>query len=275
MYTIATHNQSFHADEIIAIALFTSLFDDDNYEIIRTRNEDILLDCDVVVDVGGEYFPAAEQFDHHQFKKDDPLYGKSSAGLIADHIGLTYEPFIDLVKAVDIRDTQGPHKCVKQYDDLFEDIRDCNLEDTSSPAQDKMFQALVNIFTRYFQEQIDFKAVCRFISAIAKDNQQEVRKIFSERKSTLIISHIEGHKVLHTPTFKYLPVKYLPTECETPLFITWDHTQKCWSLTCNTKCARIVNVDNAKFIHANGFITKITGTIDNLQGITGLQLAEA
>jgi uncharacterized UPF0160 family protein len=35
-------------------------------EIIRTRDENVLKTCDIVVDVGGKYEPSSHRYDHHQ-----------------------------------------------------------------------------------------------------------------------------------------------------------------------------------------------------------------
>lgn len=77
---VITHDTSFHADEVVAVAMLKKAgFDVD---LIRTRNPEILnasiADPAVaVIDVGGVYDPAMLNFDHHQ---DMSL--QSSAGLI-------------------------------------------------------------------------------------------------------------------------------------------------------------------------------------------------
>lgn len=35
-------------------------------EIVRTRDTAVLAECDVVVDVGGEFDPKRHRYDHHQ-----------------------------------------------------------------------------------------------------------------------------------------------------------------------------------------------------------------
>ena len=34
--------------------------------IVRSRNEEVLKSCDIVVDVGGVYDPSTHRYDHHQ-----------------------------------------------------------------------------------------------------------------------------------------------------------------------------------------------------------------
>jgi len=61
---VATHNGSFHADEVFALAALSLL--GEPIEIVRTRDADALAAADVRVDVGFASDPAAGDFDHHQ-----------------------------------------------------------------------------------------------------------------------------------------------------------------------------------------------------------------
>lgn len=77
---IGTHNGSFHADEIFAIAMIRS-FQDSQATWVRTRDAAVLAGCDVVVDVGGVYDVATRRFDHHQKSYTGE---RSSAGMVLD-----------------------------------------------------------------------------------------------------------------------------------------------------------------------------------------------
>jgi uncharacterized UPF0160 family protein len=61
---IATHDGSFHADEVFALAALVLL--GQPLEIIRTRDRKVLAGADVRVDVGFRHDPATGDFDHHQ-----------------------------------------------------------------------------------------------------------------------------------------------------------------------------------------------------------------
>lgn len=75
----ATHDGTFHADEVTACALLL-LFDCiDRDKIIRTRDSTKLQGCDFVCDVGGIYDPEQHFFDHHQVDYEGNF---SSAGMI-------------------------------------------------------------------------------------------------------------------------------------------------------------------------------------------------
>lgn len=60
---IAVHDGTFHADEVFAVAFLKRIFHD--FELIRTRDDSILKNCDLRVDVGGVNNPSTGDFDHH------------------------------------------------------------------------------------------------------------------------------------------------------------------------------------------------------------------
>ena len=62
--TIVTHNGNFHADDVFSIAALKCIFP--SFELIRTRDVELINKADLVIDVGGEYDPEAGRFDHHQ-----------------------------------------------------------------------------------------------------------------------------------------------------------------------------------------------------------------
>ena len=68
MKTLVTHSGSFHADDVFALATITLALSGSNEEwnIVRTRDEAIIQMGDLVVDVGGIYDPSKGRFDHHQ-----------------------------------------------------------------------------------------------------------------------------------------------------------------------------------------------------------------
>ncbi|XP_052524660.1 MYG1 exonuclease isoform X1 [Tympanuchus pallidicinctus] len=95
---IGTHDGTFHCDEALACFLLRLLprYRQDA-EVVRTRDPQRLAQCDVVVDVGGEYDPERHRYDHHQrsftqsmrsLQPSKPWTTKlSSAGLVYCHFG--------------------------------------------------------------------------------------------------------------------------------------------------------------------------------------------
>lgn len=62
--TVVTHNGNFHADDVFSIAALRLVLPD--FKLVRTRDTQLIAQADIVIDVGGEYDPAAGRFDHHQ-----------------------------------------------------------------------------------------------------------------------------------------------------------------------------------------------------------------
>jgi uncharacterized UPF0160 family protein len=85
---IATHDGSFHADEVFALAALELL--GEPVEIIRTRDREILKAADVRVDVGFAHDPATGDFDHHHREFDRRRangVGYASFGLVWEEYG--------------------------------------------------------------------------------------------------------------------------------------------------------------------------------------------
>ncbi|KAI4241013.1 MAG: hypothetical protein LQ352_007512 [Teloschistes flavicans] len=88
---IGTHNGHFHADEALAVYMLRLLPAYTPSTLLRTRDPSLLSTCHTIVDVGGEYDPAQNRYDHHQRTFDTTFPRKqtklSSAGLIYLHFG--------------------------------------------------------------------------------------------------------------------------------------------------------------------------------------------
>ncbi len=66
MKTVATHNGSFHSDDVFAVAAFQLLLGVDNVAVVRVPRNGHVIDADYVVDVGGVYDHTLCRYDHHQ-----------------------------------------------------------------------------------------------------------------------------------------------------------------------------------------------------------------
>ncbi|KAL8831965.1 MAG: hypothetical protein Q9191_000564 [Dirinaria sp. TL-2023a] len=88
---IGTHSGQFHADEALAVYLLRLLPTYSPSALIRTRDPALLSTCHTVVDVGGEYDPPANRYDHHQRTFNTTFPSRptklSSAGLVFLHFG--------------------------------------------------------------------------------------------------------------------------------------------------------------------------------------------
>eukprot|EP01084_Bolivina_argentea_P045746 84191_1 len=91
--TIGTHNGTFHCDEALACYMLSNHTKEfQNANIIRSRDTNILLSADILVDVGAEFDINCNKFDHHQREfcqqfSTDFETKLSSAGLIYKYFG--------------------------------------------------------------------------------------------------------------------------------------------------------------------------------------------
>jgi len=105
---LITHNGSFHTDDIFACATLCLMLEkkSENFEIIRTRDEEIIKAGDYVFDVGGVYDEAKNKFDHHQpggaGKRENGIE-YSSFGLIWKKFGLELAGSSESVKLIEKR----------------------------------------------------------------------------------------------------------------------------------------------------------------------------
>ena len=80
------YSGAFHADEALAVYLLRLTPTFKNAPVTRSRNSEVLQQCDIIVDVEGKY-DGTKHFDHHQRGFDHVFSEKfntklSSAGLI-------------------------------------------------------------------------------------------------------------------------------------------------------------------------------------------------
>lgn len=84
---LTVHSGTFHADEALSVALLRQLPRFADAELRRSRDPAVWDQSTVVIDVGAEYDPARNRFDHHQ-RGFSEVFGHgfttklSSAGLI-------------------------------------------------------------------------------------------------------------------------------------------------------------------------------------------------
>ena len=88
---LITHDGSFHADDLFACATLSVLLEKkgEAFEIIRTRDGDIIRNGDYVFDVGGIYDPENNRLDHHQ----KGGAGKRENGIEYSSFGLVWKKF--------------------------------------------------------------------------------------------------------------------------------------------------------------------------------------
>jgi uncharacterized UPF0160 family protein len=88
---LITHSGSFHADDVFACATLSLLLENkkQDFEVIRTRDMDVIKTGDYVFDVGCIYDADTNRFDHHQ----PGGAGKRDNGIEYSSFGLVWKKF--------------------------------------------------------------------------------------------------------------------------------------------------------------------------------------
>lgn len=127
---IATHDGTFHCDEVLAVHMLKRTQRFANSTVVRSRDPEELGKADIVVDVGAEYDLESMRFDHHQrgFSDTFASEGKrsrtklSSAGLVYKHFG--QEVIKNILQSREIKYSEDDLECIylKVYDSFVEAV---------------------------------------------------------------------------------------------------------------------------------------------------------
>lgn len=162
--TIATHNGSFHADDVFGVAVLQGVFPSNT--LIRTRDPQQIDGADFAVDVGGVWDPATGRFDHHQrgFAGARPAYekegvmvegvGYASAGLVWREFGAEYVLALAAAKGFEI-DGDAVAKIVRSVDGAlvqYIDLVDTG-KDAVAPGMFGLSSLLSQLNTHWMEEQ--------------------------------------------------------------------------------------------------------------------------
>lgn len=101
---IVTHSSKFHTDDIFAVATLMLVLGENNIEVVRSRDPEVIKTGDYVVDVGEVYDPASNRFDHHQGggagKRENGI-PYASFGLVWKHHGSKLCKNEDIARKID------------------------------------------------------------------------------------------------------------------------------------------------------------------------------
>lgn len=124
---LGTHSGIFHCDEVFGSYMLKLLFP--NLDIVRTRDEQLLSECDIVIDVGGIYDHDTCRYDHHQKSFNHSMSTLlpnakwttklSSAGLVYVHYG---REVISKILACDVQDNELNTIYFKVYENFVQEV---------------------------------------------------------------------------------------------------------------------------------------------------------
>jgi len=268
MITVGTHDGDFHADDVFAFAAIKFL-NNELVSIVRTRDPVKLTECDIIFDVGNEYNPEKNIFDHHQ--KEGA--GKRENGIPYSSFGLIWEAFatealgsevaeiVDktLVQGIDAADNGFP-----LFEMLYDDVHVLtissiisDMNQTPVHTEEENFFNAVSLAERVIQRKVQ----------MARDylcNQEKVEQAIelSDKQIIVFDGLYRWQRIIHDkcPTALYVvfptkkdewmvqavPIKPGSFELKLPLPASWGGLR-------DAEFRKESNVDDGIFCHRNLF----------------------
>lgn len=292
---VATHNGSFHADEVFAIAALGLL--PEPMEVVRTRDRDVLAGADLRIDVGFRYDPAAGDFDHHQrefgeVRENGVSY--ASFGLIWREFGericggdveVAAAVEASLVQAVDANDTGQ-----RIYESVIEGVRPMTVnaviggfnarwdEDLTEAEERGRFDAAVVLAAGIVAREIGFAAagcrgarIVRDAIAAAADPRVVVLPGNVPWKQVVVTEAPAALLVVY-PKRQGFGVEAVPTALGT--FENRLDLPASWAGLENEDLTAATGVDDALFCHAKRFLA-VARSREGAERLATLALADA
>ncbi|KAI9696993.1 MAG: hypothetical protein M1836_004954 [Candelina mexicana] len=171
---IGTHNGHFHADEALAVYLLRLLPTYNPSQLVRTRDPSLLSTCHTVVDVGGEYSPANNRYDHHQRTFNSTFPNRStklsSAGLVYLHFG---KPIISQLTKLAEDSTEVSVIWEKMYADFIEAL---DAHDNGISAYDTEALKASGVQKRFSDHGINLGSLVGDLNANWDEPEQDPQK---------------------------------------------------------------------------------------------------
>lgn len=277
--SVGIHDGTFHADEVTACALL-ELFDlIDANKIHRTRNPDILKQCEFVCDVGGIYDPNKKLFDHHQAEYKGEL---SSAGMILlylKNVGIIsledYHFFNNsLILGVDAHDNGAgpllPGVCT--YSQLISNFMPIQ-HDASSETQNQAFMEAFHFVQSHLHrlwKRHQYVQSCK----------ETVREVMEQKQEFLVFEHsipwmesffeLDGAhhpaKFIIMPSGNHWKLRGIPPSMRQSMQVRIPLPEK-WAGLLNDELKKITKIEGAIFCHKERFISVWKTKEDALQAL--------
>ena len=266
--TIATHNGNFHADDVFSVAALKNVFP--SFNLVRTRDLELMAKADIVLDVGGIYDPEAGRFDHHQRggageRENGTPY--SSFGLIWKKYGLEIcggnqdvanSVDLGLVSTIDAIDC-GYVKGVSEGISLSQTISMFNPTWQEDSHYDACFDEAVEfasrVLTRFIASAsggINAKAIVAKAVENAEDPRVIVLEQYTPWKRTVHSLSEEALYVLYPSNTGQWRIQTVPVELGS--FEDRKSLPKAWAGLSDKALQDVTGIEDAMFCHNGLFI---------------------
>lgn len=177
-----THDGTFHTDDLFATAVLDVL-NNGNIKVIRTRDPKIILKGDYVYDVGGEYNPENDKFDHHQ----KGGAGSRENGIAYSSLGLIWQKYGEKICGSKEVFLELDRKIVQPIDAIDNGI------DLARPIFDGVsFYGAEQVFLSYIPTWKEGRAD---IDNIFREQVKEVSKLI-KREIKVALVNLEAKRII-------------------------------------------------------------------------------
>ncbi len=265
---IATHNGSFHADDVFAVAALKTLYP--SAEILRTRDLDLLAKADIVLDVGGIYDADTDRFDHHQrggagardngipFSSFGLMWQKYGLQLCGNNPEVTHavdKNLVSVIDAIDCGHVDGPLTGVS----LSQTISMFNPTWEEQGDFDACFQEAVAFASRVLarfiaaaQGGINAKSIVADAIAKAEDPRIIVLKQYTPWKTTVLNLSQEALFVVYPSETGAWRIQTVPVELGS--FVDRKKLPAAWAGLSDQALQDVTGLEDAMFCHNGLFI---------------------
>ncbi|HEY4503396.1 MAG TPA: MYG1 family protein [Candidatus Paceibacterota bacterium] len=267
MIKLVTHDGSFHTDDIFAAATLSIMLESKGevFEIIRTRDEEIIKNGDYIFDIGGIYDADKNRFDHHQVGGAGKRSGEGEIEYAS--IGLVWKKFSAELcggtKAADLID----RKLIAPIDAWDNGM---NLVTNNYKEVSPYFLQHVFFTMEPTWREEDLNINDMFLKSVAIAKEVLLREIIQAKDAILaeeavleIYKNTKDKEIIILD--KNYPCQYVLNEFSEPLFIVYPRKTNGWW------GAKAVRNDPKSFKNRKDFPTAWGGVREEeLQKITGV-----
>ena len=225
----STHVGRFHDDEIFALAVLNLFYPD--LEIVRSRDENVYKNADIIVDVGHVYDPDNLIFDHHQ--RSFTL--KRGSGIPYASFGLVWKQYGELLC--------GSSKTSEYIDSVIVqaiDADDNGIEIYETKIEGVRFHTLSDIIDSFVPRYVDdddkvkigFDRALNFATSYMKRQIKLAKELFEVALPNIrnAIKDAKDPRILIFHKFDKTWLNFLSRESEEALFAIFPTHRKTWAI---------------------------------------------
>ncbi len=229
---LITHDGSFHSDDIFAAATLSLFLEKkaENFELIRTRDPEIIAKGDYIFDVGGIYDAEQNKFDHHQKSGA----GKRENGIEYASFGLVWKKFgIELCGNQQVSDLID-EKLVAPIDAGDNGMSLVEFKTKTEPY------FVQSVFNSFYPDWKNLNAInlhagfleCVNIAKKILSNEIMHAKELSEAKEKILEIYKNTTDKRIIVLDQHYPYEHITESLPEPVFVIYPRADGCWAVKC-------------------------------------------